>query len=381
MARGGASKLLVASVVLWGCALPSPRTPLPRGADTFDATTDLVSLHYDHAPDRDDGHSAAADRTLLEVLYGACWLERHAVAVSGTHGWLGFTFRTDSDAVMEAAWGDRGGWLRAHRNREGAAADLAARWRRTLAAGGDVWVKEGGSSDLTAVAVARVRAELPSVDTRQRIHVVQHGDWNEWLTWLRAMRFTRRETDFRRIPNANAYLNVAGGDPGFESAATSHAIFGPVWSAAFAYYDPRRRLDFSDTGELLHILGLGEMGIHEFGERFLRSEVEQPESCEEQKQGNPDGGGRHRSPAAEGIGAAPAPVRWPQAVASPIAGAAKRSGSSALVVVHRDRSVLVERSATVRDLMMSRSGIYLRAANETPASTGTTTTGTSTRSE
>ena len=63
-------------VALWGCALPSPRTPLPEGSARFDASADLVSLHYDHAPDRDDGHSAAADRTLLEALYGACWLER-----------------------------------------------------------------------------------------------------------------------------------------------------------------------------------------------------------------------------------------------------------------------------------------------------------------
>jgi hypothetical protein len=277
MVRSGSAILVL---VFAGCGLPTPRTPLPEDADTFDATTDLISLHYDHAPDRDDGHSAAADRTLLEVLYGPCWLERHVVALSGAYGWLGFTFRTDSDTVMEAAWGDRGGWLSAHRDREGAAADLATRWKRALDGGGDVWVKEGGSSDLTADVVRRIRADLPDVDTRRRIHVVQHGDFNEWLTWLPAWRFTRKETDYRRIPNANAYLNVAGGDDAFESAAASHPTFGPAWNAAFAYYDPRTRLDFSDTGELLHILGLGEVGIHEFGERFLRNGVEPPASCD-----------------------------------------------------------------------------------------------------
>ena len=41
------------------------------------------------------------------------------------------------------------------------------------------------------------------------------------------------------------------------------------------YYDPNHRLDFSDTGELLHILGLGEMGIDGFRERFL----EAPRPC------------------------------------------------------------------------------------------------------
>lgn len=268
------------SVVCWGCGLPSPRVPVPDGADTFDPTTDLISLHYDHAPDRDDGHSAAADRTLLEALYGPCWVERHVVAVSGAYGWMGFTFRTDSDAVMEAAWGDRGGWLSAHRDRERATAKLADRWGRALEGGGDVWVKEGGSSDLTAAVVRQIRADSPDVDTRQRIHVVQHGNFNEWLTWLPALLHTRKETDYRRIRNANAYLNLAGGDAAFESAATSHAIFGPAWRAAFAYYDPARRLDFSDTGELLYILGLGEVGIHAFGERFLRSDVEQQARCD-----------------------------------------------------------------------------------------------------
>jgi CubicO group peptidase (beta-lactamase class C family) len=369
---------------------------VPEGADTFDASTDLISLHYDHAPDRDDGHSAAADRTLLEVLYGACWLERHVVAVSGAYGWLGLTFRTDSDAVMDAAWGDRGGWLDAHRDRERAVAALSARWERVLDAGGDIWVKEGGSSDVTADVLRRIRAERPEIDARQRVHVVQHGNFNEWLTWLRAILYTRKETDYRRIPNANAYLNVAGGDPEFESAATSHPVFGPAWRAAFEYYDPRRRLDFSDTGELLHILGLGRVGLHEFGQRFLRSGVEEPATCD-----------------TKGVGPG-----WPEAVTIRVGSAAEQAGSSALVVAHRgevvldwgatsrrlnghslrksllsallgaavDRGLLdvdrsvgsfglpedeklndVERSATVRELMMSRSGIYLRAANESPA--------------
>jgi len=37
----------------------------------------------------------------------------------------------------------------------------------------------------------------------------------------------------------------------------------------FAYYPPTVRLDFSDTGELLYILGMGEIGVDAFRERFL----------------------------------------------------------------------------------------------------------------
>ncbi len=72
-----------------------------------------------------------------------------------------------------------------------------------------------------------------------------------------------------RISDANAYLNLAGGDAAFVQAATAHPVFGPAWRAAFAYYDPAERLDFSDTGELLHIVGIGELSIDEFRRRFL----------------------------------------------------------------------------------------------------------------
>lgn len=112
------------------------------------------------------------------------------------------------------------------------------------------------------------------------------------------------------------------------------------------------------------------------------------------------------------------PRYWPEELTSRVGATAERAGSSALVVVHRgevvlewgaiarrlagqslrksllsaligiaaDRGLLdigrpvgsfdlpeggkldeVERSATVRELMMARSGIYLRAAHETPA--------------
>ena len=135
-----------------------------------------------------------------------------------------------------------------------------------------------------------------------------------------------------------------------------------------------------------------------------------------------EGGGQGGSPSA-GSSSRPGPwadsasPTWPEGIQMRIANAAERAGSSALVVVHRGRTVLqwgairkrfnshsirkgllgaligiavdrglldvarpigsfdlpeggklneVERSATVRDLLMSRSGIYLRAVNETP---------------
>jgi len=37
---------------------------------SFSPDKDPLSLHYDHTPDKDDGQSAAADRTVLESLFG-----------------------------------------------------------------------------------------------------------------------------------------------------------------------------------------------------------------------------------------------------------------------------------------------------------------------
>ncbi len=243
------------------------------GAETavrFDPGKDLVSLHYDHAPDRDDGQSAAADRTILETLFGAEWLPEHVVAVSGAYGKKNAAaFNPQSDAVMDGVWNGRGGWISAHEDRSAAVSELVRRWGDVLDAGGDVWVKEGGQSDLTAAVVREIRKKRPGLDTTRRIHVVQHSPWNEQQTTEADLAYVKKNTDYVRIRDANAYLNRARGNEAFAAAARSHPVFGPAWRAAFEYYDPSIRLDFSDTGELMRILGMEPFGPDEFAARFL----------------------------------------------------------------------------------------------------------------
>lgn len=239
------------------------------GTRTFDQKKDLLSLHFDHAPDKDDGHSAAADRTILESLYGREWIQKHVVIISGAYGKNAKLFNPKSDAVMDAAWKDCGGWLAGHENHEQVIADLSERWCVVLQAGGDVWVKEGGQSDLTAEVVKSIQQRFPNMHTVKRIHVVQHSRWNEKQTTDAALAYTKKHTDYIRIKDANRYLNVKGGNDAFETAARKHPVFGAVWDAAFTYYNPKHRLDFSDTGELMHILGLGKIGIDDFRKRFL----------------------------------------------------------------------------------------------------------------
>ena len=235
----------------------------------FAAEKDLLSLHYDHAPDKDDGQSAAADRTILESMFGVDWIKTHVAAVSGAYGKNARQFNAKSDVVMDAAWNDCGGWLAGHTNRERVVAELTSRWCGVLKAGGDVWVKEGGQSDVTADVVRTIKSQLPDLDTAKRIHVVQHSNWNEKQTTDAALAYTKKQTHYIKIRDANAYLNIKGGHNAFVKAAGEHPTFGTIWRAAFAYYNPKERLDFSDTGELMHILGLGEIGIEDFRKRFL----------------------------------------------------------------------------------------------------------------
>ena len=235
----------------------------------FEPKQDLLSLHYDHAPDKDDGHSAAADRTLLDARFDADWIRQHTVAVSGAYGKNAKRFNDKSDAVMDTVWNDRGGWLDAHADHGAAVQQLAKRWRQILDAGGDIWVKEGGQSDITAEVIKRLQAKNLGFEPRRRVHVVQHSDWNENQSGDDALKFCKQNTDYQRIPDANAYLNEKGGNAKFERAALAHPTQRDGWRAAFAYYPTSVRLDFSDTGELLHILGLGRVGIDEFGERYL----------------------------------------------------------------------------------------------------------------
>lgn len=257
------------AVIIAICVLAVSILKASEDEGAFSPEKDLLSLHYDHAPDKDDGHSAAADRTLIESLLGEAWISKHVLPVSGAYGKNKNAFNDKSDAVMDAVWNARGGWVAAARDWDAAVTTIYTRWHTTLKAGGDVYVKEGGQSDITAAVVKRLRQDHPEIPTRQHIHVIQHSNWNENQSTREALDYVKENTHYVRIADANRYLNVKGGDTVFEKAATVHPMFGRAWRSAFEYYPPTQRLDFSDTGELLHILGLGEMSLEDFRKRFL----------------------------------------------------------------------------------------------------------------
>jgi hypothetical protein len=143
-----------------------------------------------------------------------------------------------------------------------------------LERGGDVWVAEGGQSDLTADVVRSVAAAMPSVDLRSRIHVVQHSVLNERRTTVDDLVFLRSTVDYIKIDDGNygnATAKLRQQDDDFVQAARSGSL-SAAWNAAFEYLDPAQTLDFSDTVELLHIVGIGRDTIadpEDFADYFI----------------------------------------------------------------------------------------------------------------
>ena len=133
----------------------------------------------------------------------------------------------------------------------------------------------------------RIKSQLPSLNTKTRIHVVQHSQWNEDQTTASDLSYVRANTDYRKIADGNSSGN---GTPGLNSKngdqwnrATSDAQVGPVWTEARAAasrwfgvnWDNENikagGMDFSDTVEVMFIFGFAgnSGGVKGFFDQFL----------------------------------------------------------------------------------------------------------------
>ncbi len=237
-----------------------------------DLNKDLISLQYDHAPDRDDGHATVAGKEMADSLGFTPWV------IGGAYGADNANLYVDgSEAVMDATWG-AGNWIDAHADWNSAVTKTADRWQQTLEACGDIWIAEGGQSDITADVVRELKQRMPNLDTEARIHLIQHSDWNERMALDADLAYVRANTDYVKIPDGNSGGNGTAdlNDENYNGPFLNAALTGPNaagWKAAFDYYDPQDdRLDFSDTAELLHIVSIETddvNNINEFAERFI----------------------------------------------------------------------------------------------------------------
>jgi len=240
-------------------------------AENFNIEKDLLLVQFDCKTDVDDLHSVAAMATLLSDPE---FSNIHYHAVAGTYG-IQEGLYVPPNPLFQLAFGEN--WTDAHENYDNAVKQVTVIIKATLANQGDVWIADAGQSDFTAGLIKAVQSDLPEVITSQRIHVVQHADWNEEVTAPANLKFVKENTDYHKIPDGNA---VGNGTPGFRSSdytllknKIANSKLTDIWQLAIEisneYNGKEGRfnnsaiaaggLDFSDLAEVCWILGLQDI--------------------------------------------------------------------------------------------------------------------------
>jgi hypothetical protein len=244
-----------------------PDTPAPQSLGRFNVENDLFLAQFDSKTDVDDIESVAAVATILadprfsEVRY-------HAVA--GAYGIQGGLY-VPANELFELAFGSN--WSDAHNDYERALGEVSALVTETLNSGGTVWIADAGQSDFSADVVRQMEKILPGIDLKERIHVVQHSDWNEEVTDPEKLAYVKATASYHKIPDGNA---VGNGTPGFrtdEPVAWREYVTSSreqqIWELAIAIanrynakddrYDNTAigggGMDFSDVSETCWIFG------------------------------------------------------------------------------------------------------------------------------
>jgi hypothetical protein len=241
------------------------------------AANDLLVLHYDNCPDKDDGHAIPAGKSVVEK-----YDINNVLAVNGTCGnSILNRFNSASNAVMKASWGTE--YLDADGQRAAAVQKSTTRWASTLSNGADVWVAEGGQSDFTAAVVRQIESRYSNINLK-RIHVIQHsagsGAYNEDFTDSANLSYLKNKTTYQPIANGNVGGNGSAdlNQQSFYFVSTARASrFSAEWNAGFRYLPPdctlrteNCKLDFSDTVELLYIVDdKSTQNVNDFANNYL----------------------------------------------------------------------------------------------------------------
>ena len=246
--------------------------PAPVSDPVADPSGDLLVLHFDSSYDPDDLQAMVASRVILDRHP-----ERDVMVVNGTR-----SYRHDGvvPGSLELARSLFPATIDALGDRQ-AENKVAAAWQLTLEAGHRVLVAEGGPSDFTA----RVLKILRSRDVRnlRDIRVVQHSHgWNEDNTHPDNVRLVESLTSYVRIddgnrPNGTPDYHELPNEKGYAFRRRAEASrYGQHWHTAFEALKLGRHprsVDFSDTVELLHLLGLPTShapDVTGFADRYFR---------------------------------------------------------------------------------------------------------------
>lgn len=226
----------------------------------FDPAKDFLSFHHDFAPDPDDFQAAAANYTLAKEFN-----VQNYTFVSGAYG-------DNYDQVRDALpqfnqeffvdggidYIDADADYKANGNFAQSGIELGQKWLSTLQGGGNVYVAEGGQSDITLEAVKHIQSQGfdPS-----RVSIVQHSGWNIGNTGEGVIdELQNLGVNWLRIDDGNRVNNTpdwkeSEGNSFFRDAALTSS-YAREWTIAFKFFPNQRLLDFSDAVETYHILGL-----------------------------------------------------------------------------------------------------------------------------
>ncbi|GAA0881177.1 hypothetical protein GCM10009119_41470 [Algoriphagus jejuensis] len=244
---------------------------------------DLLLVQMDCKTDVDDIHTAAALYTLMSQpdFQGVNYLP-----VAGTYGVQEGLYVSPNE-LLDVAFGKK--WADADADRAKALKEVMKKAKKALNSGGDIWIAEAGQSDFSALLIQEIQKTMSQIKPSERIHVVQHSNWNEKVTSEEALAFVKATADYHKIPDGNA---VGNGSPGFRTPGYTQwqtQLSDPkqleVWQLAvkigLEYNGVEGRynneavaengLDFSDLSEVCYILGLEEIkDTEEFFGRFAK---------------------------------------------------------------------------------------------------------------
>ncbi len=247
----------------------------------FDMDSDMLLLNFDCKTDVDDLQTIAGFMTLASSKQFSS-LKFHAVA--GTYG-VQEGLYVPANELFQLAFKDN--WTDAHKNVNAAVIKVMEEIKSTLNNGGNIWIAEAGQSDFTALLIKAIQHSHPTMSIKERIHVVQHSDWNEEVTTTEFLDYVKRISNYHKIQDGNALGN---GTPGFRSPeydSWKKKFKNPeliaIWELAISLSnkyngeDGRYNneaianggLDFSDLSEVCWILGLEDIvDMEEFFEKF-----------------------------------------------------------------------------------------------------------------
>ncbi|MBU3003820.1 hypothetical protein [Paraglaciecola arctica] len=233
----------------------------------FNIEKDLLLAQFDSKTDVDDIHSIAATATMLADKR---FQKVNYIAVAGAYGDQDGLY-VPAPKLFELSFKQR--WVNAHTQYEQALKVVSGEVAATLKNSGNIWIAEAGQSNFTADVIRTIKQHHPSVDTKTRIHVVQHSDWNEDSANPVDLAYTQANSAYHKIPDGNAKNN---GTPGFKSdhmpdwrKYVSDPQLVNIWELALniadkyngvegRYNNPavaKGGIDFSDVSEICWIFG------------------------------------------------------------------------------------------------------------------------------